>query len=224
MYPVPVPVQSPSCVWLFVTPRTAAHQATLSLTISRSLPKFISIALVMPFSHLILRCPLLLPSIFPNIRDFTIELAVRIKWPNYWSFSSSSSNEYSGLISLKIDWFHLLAVQGIFRGPLQHHSSKASILWCSAFFTVQLSQLYITTRKIIALMWTFVGRVMSLLFSTLSLSSFSCQEQSSSDFMAAVTTCSNFGAQEEEIFLYFHFFPFYLPCSNGAGCHDLSFF
>ena len=127
------------------------------------------IALVMPFSHLILRCPLLLPSIFPNIRDFTIELAVRLKWPNYWSFSSSSSNEYSGLISLKIDWFHLLAVQGIFRGPLQHHSSKASILWCSAFFTVQLSQLYMNPGKTIALtIQTFVGRVMSLLFNTLS--------------------------------------------------------
>ena len=125
----------------------------------------------MPSRHLILRCPLLLlPSIFPSIRDFTTELVVHIKWPNYWSFSSSisPSNEYSGLISLKIDWFHL-AVQGIFRSPLQHHSSKASILWHSAFFTVQVSQLYVTTGKTIDLtIQTCVGRVMSLLFNTLS--------------------------------------------------------
>ena len=126
----------------------------------------------MPFSHFILRCPLLLlPSIFPNIKDFTTELAVCIKWPNYWSFSSSisPSNEYSGLISLKIDWFHLLAVQGIFRSPFQHHSSKASILWHFAFFTVVLSQLYMTPGKTIALtIQTFVSRVMSVLFNTLS--------------------------------------------------------
>ena len=139
-----VVVQSPSRVWLFAIPWTAAYQASLSLTISWSLPKFMSIALVMPSSHLILWCPVpLLPSIFPSIRVFSNEPAVS-KWPKYWSFSFniSPSNEYSGLISLKIDWFDLLAVQGTLRRLLQHHSLKASILWHSAFFTVQLSQLY----------------------------------------------------------------------------------
>ena len=137
-----VVVQLPTHVWLFVTPWTAAHQASLSLTISQSFPKFMSIVLVKPSSNLILWCPLLLlPSIFPSIRDFSIELAVCIRWPKYWSFSFSisPSNEYSGLISLKIDWCDLLKVQGILRSLLQHHSLKASILWRSAFFMVQLS-------------------------------------------------------------------------------------
>ena len=126
----------------------------------------------MPFNHLILCCPLLLlPSIFPSIEDFSNESAVRIKWPKYWSFSFSisASNEYSGLISLKIDWFDLLAVQGVLRSLLQHHSLKASTLWCSASFTVQLSQLYVTIGKTTALtILAFVGRIMSLLFNTLS--------------------------------------------------------
>ena len=128
---------------------TAAHQSFLSLAISWHLPKFMSIALVMPSSHLILWCPLLLCSIFPRIRNFSNESAVRIGGPKYWSFSFniSLSNKYSGLISLKIDWFDLLAVQGTFRSLLQHHSSKASILWHSAFFMVQLSQPYMTIRK-----------------------------------------------------------------------------
>ena len=124
-------VQSPSHVWLFVTQRTTACQASLSLTISRSLSKFMSIALVMPSSRLILWCPLLLlPSIFPSIRDFSNESSVRIRWPKYWSFSFSisPSSEYSGLISLKIDWFDLPAVQGTLRSLLQHHGLKASIL------------------------------------------------------------------------------------------------
>ena len=130
-----------------VTPWTAARQA-LSLTISRSLPKFMFIASVMPSSHLILWCPLLLlPSIFPSIRNFSSESAVRIRRPKYYSISPSK--EYSGLISLKIDWFDLLAVQGTLRSLLQHHSSKVSVLWHSAFFTVQLSQLYVTTGKTI---------------------------------------------------------------------------
>ena len=136
-------VQSLSRARLFETPWTAASQASLSLTISRSLPKFMFIASVMPPSHLILWRPLLLlPSIFPSIRDFSNESSVHIRWPKYWSFSFSisPSSEYLGLISLKIDWFDLLAVQGILRSLLQHHSPKTSILWCSAFFVVQLSQ------------------------------------------------------------------------------------
>ena len=143
-----------------------------SLSISWSLPKFTSIASVVPSIHLILWCLLLLlPSIFPSIRDFSNESAIRIRWPKYWSFSFSvsPSNEYSGLISLKIGWFDLFAVQGTLRSLLQHHSLKASILWCSAFFMVQLSQPYMTTGNTIALtIWSFVSRVMSLLFNILS--------------------------------------------------------
>ena len=166
-----VVVQSPSHVRVFVTPWTAAHQASLSLTICWNFPKFMSITLVMPSSHLIFWCPLLLPSIFPSIQDFSSEAAIRIRWPKYWSFSFSisPSNEHSGLISLKIDWFGLLAVQGTLRNLLQHHSSQASNFWLSAFFTACLSQPYMTTWKTIALtVWTFVNRVMSLLFNTLS--------------------------------------------------------
>ena len=141
-----VVVQTPSCVWLFATPWTAAHQASLSLTISQDLPKFLFITLVMLSRHLILQCPLLLlPSIFPSIRDFSNELYVHNRWPKYWNFSISLSSEYSGLISLKIDWFDLLEVQGMFRSLLQHHSSTASILWHSAFFTVNINK---TKRKI----------------------------------------------------------------------------
>ena len=129
-----VGVQSPSLVWLFVASRPAARQASLSLTISWSLPKFMSIASVMPSNHLILWHPLILPSIFASIRDFSNDSAVYIRWPKYWSFgfSISPSNEYSELISLTIDWLYLPAVQGTFRSLLQHHSSKAPILWCSA--------------------------------------------------------------------------------------------
>ena len=146
-------VELPSQVWLFATPWTAAHQASLSLTISQSLPKFMSIASLMPFIYLILRHPLFLPSIFPSIKDFSNESAVRIRWPTYWSFSFtiSPSNEYSGLISPRIDRFDLFAVQGTFRSLLQHHSLKASIFQHSAFFTVQLSHPYMTTGKAI---WT----------------------------------------------------------------------
>ena len=171
-----VVAQSPRHVWFFETPWAAAYQASLSLTISRSLPKFMSIASVMPSSHLILWRPLLLlPSLFPCIRDFSNESAVHIRWPKYCSFnfSISPSDEYSGLISLKIDWFDLLAVQGTLRSLLQHHSSKASVLRQSIFFTVQPSQPCTTTGKSIALtVWTFVRRVMSLLFSRDKLSRF----------------------------------------------------
>ena len=161
-------VQLLSRFWLFATPWTAALQASLSITNSQSLPKFMSIESVIPSNHVILCCPLLLlPSIFPNIRVFLNESVLHIRWPKYWSFSFSisPSNEDSGLISFKMDWLDLLAVQGTLKSLLQHHSSKASILWHSAFFIAQLSYLYITTGKTIA--WTrqtFVDKVMSLLF------------------------------------------------------------
>ena len=165
-------VQLLSHVWLFVTPWTAACQASLSITNSWSLPKLMSIESVVPSSHLILCRPLLLlPSIFPIIRVFSSESVLHTRRPKYlsFSFSISPSNEQPGLISFRMDWLDLLAVQRTLKGLLQHHSSKASILQCSAFFTVQLSHPYMTTGKTIALTrWTFVGKVMSLLFNMLS--------------------------------------------------------
>ena len=143
--------QSLSRVCLFVIPWTAACQASLSITNSQSLPKLMSIELVMPSNHLILCRPLLLPpSVFPSIRVFSNASALCIRWPKYWSFSFniSPSNQHSGLISFRMDWLDLLAAQGTFKSLLQHHSSKASILPCSAFFTVQLSHPYMTTGKI----------------------------------------------------------------------------
>ena len=152
-----------------MTPWTAACQASLSLTISQSLLMFMSIALVMSPNHLILCHPLLLLSIFPTIRVFSNQLASHIRWPQYWPFSISSSNEYSRLISFNIDWFDLLAVKGTLRTLLQHYSSKASIIWCYTFFTVQFTDPYVTTGKTIALtIWTFVSKVMSLLLNILS--------------------------------------------------------
>ena len=158
-------VQSLSRVQLFVTPWTAVRQASLSITNSWSLPKLMSIESVMPSNHRILCRPLLLlPSIIPSIRVFSDESALHIRWPKYWSFSFniSPSNEHSGLISFRMDWLDLLAVQGTLKSLLQHHSSKASILWHSAFFIVQLSHPYMTTGKTIALTrQTFVDKVMS---------------------------------------------------------------
>ena len=154
-----------------MTPWTAEHQASLSIANSWSLHKFISIVSVMPSNHLILCRPLLLPSIFPSIRVFSNESILHIRRPKYWSFciSISPSNEYSGMISFRMDRLDLLAIQGTLKSLLQHHSSKASILWCSAFFIIQLSHPYMTTGKTIALTrWTFVGKVMSLLFNMLS--------------------------------------------------------
>ena len=169
-----VVVQSLSSVWLFglfaVKPWTAGHQTSVSFTISQNLLKLMSIELVMPSNHLILWHPfLLLPSIFPIIRVFFNELALHIKSPKYLSFSISPSNEYSGLISFRIDWFNLLAVYGTLKSLFQPHSLKASVLQRSAFFIVQLSHPYITTGKIVALtVWTFVIKVMPLLFETVS--------------------------------------------------------
>ena len=165
-------VQSLSCVRLFAIPWTAAHQASLSIINSRSSPKLMSIGSVMPSNHLILCCPLLLqPSIFPSIRAFSNESALRIRWPKYWSFSFSisPSNKHPGLISFRMDWLDLLAIQGTLKSLLQHHTSKASILRRSAFFIVRLSHLYMTTGKTIAsTRRNFVGKVMSLLLNMLS--------------------------------------------------------
>ena len=165
-------VQLFSHVRIFVTPRTAACQASLSITNSRSLFKLMSIKSVMPSNHLILYHPLLLlHSIFPSIRVFSNQSLLHIRWPKYWKFSFSigTSNEYSGLISFRIDWFALLAVQGTPKSLLQCHNSKVSIFWHSVFFIVQLSHPFMTTGKTIALTrWTFIDKVMSLLFNMLS--------------------------------------------------------
>ena len=165
-------VQSFSRVPLFATPWTIACQASQSTIISQSLLKLMSIELVMPSKHLIPCCLLLLlASVFPSIKVFSNELALHIRWPKFQSinFNTSPSNEYSGLFSFKIDWFDLLAVQGTLKSLLQHHSSRASILWHSVFFLVQLSHSYMTTAKTIVLtIWIFVSKVMSLLFNMLS--------------------------------------------------------
>ena len=164
-------VQLLRCVGLFATPWTAARQASLSITNSRSPPKLMSIESVMPSNHLILCCPLLLPpSIFPSIRVFSKESALHIWRLKFWSFSFniSPSNEHPGLISFRIDWLDLLEVKGTFKSLFQHHSPKASTLWHSGFFIAQLSHPYRTTGKTIALTgWTCVGKVMSLIFNML---------------------------------------------------------
>ena len=164
-------VQSLSHIWHFVNPWAAARQASLSVTNSQNLLKLMSIESVMPSNHLIFCHPLIPPSIFPSIKVFCNESVLHIRGPKYWSFSFSisPSNEYSRLISFRIDWFDCLAVQGTLKSLLQHHSSKASILLHSVFFMVQLSHPYMTTGKTVALIvWTFVGKVMSLLFNVLS--------------------------------------------------------
>ena len=159
--------QSLSCIWPFVTLWTAACQPSLSFTILQSLFKLMPIESVVLSKHLIFcHSLLLLPSIFPSIRAFSNESTLRIQWPKYWSFSISLSNEYSGLISFRMDWFDLLGFQGTLKNLLQHHSSRASICRCLAIFMIQILHLYVTTGETIALtMWTFVGKVMSLLSS-----------------------------------------------------------
>ena len=186
-----------------------------------------SIRSVMPSSHLILCRPLLLPSVFPSIRVFSNESAVRIRWPKYWSFNFiSPSNEYSGLISFRIEWLDVLAVQGALKSLLQHHSSKASILQHSAFFIVQLSHPYMTTGKTKALTrWTFVGKVTSLLLNMLSRLVITFLPRSKCLLISWLQSLSAviFGAQKSKVCHCFHFFPIYLPWSDGAGSHDLSF-
>ena len=171
-----------------------------------------SIKSVMSSNHLVLCCPLLLlPSVFPSIRVFSNESFLHIRWPQYWSFSFSisPSNEYSGLISFRMDWLDLLAVHGTLKSLLQHHSSKASILWHSASFMVQLSHPFMTTGKTTALTrQTFVDKVISLLFNMLSRLVITFLPRSTSfNFMAAVTICSDFGAQENKVCHCFHCFP-----------------
>ena len=202
-----------SHVQLFVTAWTAARQASLSITNSWSLLKFMSIELVVPSNHLIHCLPLLLlPSIFLSIRVFPYESVLLIRWPEYWSFSFniSPSYEYLELISFRMDWLDLLAVQGTLKSLLQHHSSKAAILQCSAFFIVQLSHPHMTTGKTIALTrHTFVSKVMSLRFNMLSplVTAFLPR----SNEIASVTICNDFGAQENKVCHCFRCFPIYLP-------------
>ena len=165
-------VQLLSCIQLSATPWAVAHQASLSITNSQSLLKLLSVNSVIPSNHLILCRPLLLPpSVFLSIRVFSKESVLHIRWPKYWSFSFniSLSSEYSGLISLRMDWLDLLAVQGTLKNLLQHHNSKASILQRSAFFMVQFSHTYMTGKTITLTRWTFVAKVMSLLFNTPSM-------------------------------------------------------
>ena len=188
-----------------------------------------SIESVMPSNHLIHCYPLrLLPSIFPTIRVFSNESVLHLRWLMYWNFSFSIStfNEHSGLISFRIDWFDLLAVQRTLKNLLQHHSSKASILWHSAFFMVQLLHPYMTTGKTIALsIWTFVGKLMSLLFNALSRFVIAFLPRSKSLLISWLKS-STVILEPKKIksVSVSTFFPIYLPWSNGTGCHDLGFF
>ena len=182
----------------------------------------------MPSNHLILYRPLLLlSSIFPSIRVFFNESVLGIRWPKYWSFnfSISPSNEYSGPISFRIDWLDLLAVQGTLQSPLQHHSSKASILWHSAFFIVQLSHPYMTTGKTIALTrQMFVGKVMSLVFSMLSRLVITFLPRSKDLFISRLQSPSAVILEPKKIVSHcFHRFPIYLPWTDRTRCHDLRF-
>ena len=189
--------------------------STSSFPVLHYLPKFAQTHVHLGddgYNHLILYHPLLLPSVFPSIRVFSNESALHIRWPKHWCFSISPSKEQSRLISFRIDWFDLLAVQGTFKSYLQNHISKATILWCSAFFMVQLSHPCVTTGKTIALtIWTFVSKVMSLLFNMLSrfVIAFLLRSKHSFNFMIAVTICRDFGAQENKVCHCFHCFFIY---------------
>ena len=223
---VVVVVQLLSHVHFFATPWTAACQASLSFIITQVLFKLMSLEFVMPSNHLILCCPLLLPpSIFPSIRVFSNESVLHTRQPKYWSLSLSisPSNEYSGLISFRMDWFEFLAIQGTLKSLLQHHSSKASIHWCSAFFMVQLSHPYMTTGKTIALTRrTFVGKVMFLLFNMLSRLVITFLPRSKHLLISWLQSPSTVILEPKKIVCYcFHCFHIYLTWSDGTGCHDL---
>ena len=218
-------VQLLSCVRLFTAPWIAARQASLSITISGSPLKLTSIELVMPSSHLILcRLLFLLPPIPPSIRVFSNESTLRLRWPKYWSssFSISPSKEHPGLISFRMDWLDLLAVQGTRKSLLQHHSSKAAILQCSAFFTVQLSHPHMTTGKTIALTrWTLVGKVMSLLFNMLSRLVITFLPRSKHLLISWLQSPSAVILEPKKIKS--DTVPIYFPRSDGTRCHDLRF-
>ena len=218
-------VQLLSHVWLFATPWTTARHTSLSITNSRSPPKSMSIESVVPSNHLIFcRHLLLLPSIFPSIGVFSNESALHIRLPKYWSFSFniSPSNEHPGLISFRMDWLDLLAVQGNLKSLLQHHSSKASILQRSAFFIVQLSHLYMTTGKIIALTRrTYVGKVMSLLFNMLSRLVLSFLPRSKRLLISWLQSPSAVILEPRKIVS--HCFHIYLPWSDGTDAMILIF-
>ena len=220
-------VQLLSHMWLFATPWTAACQAPLSLTVSWSLLRFVSIESMILSSHLILCCPFLLPSVFPSIRVFSSESAVLIRWPKYWNFSFriSPSNEFSGLISFRIGWFDLLAVQGTLKNLLQQHNSKASILQCSAFLMVQWSNPYMTSGKTKTLtIWTFVGKVMSLLFNMWSRFVIVFLPRSRCLLISRLQSPSTVILEPQRGNLsLLPPFPFCLPWSDRTGCHDLSF-
>ena len=214
-----------SRVQLLVTPWIAAHQASLSISNSRSSLRLTSIESVMPSSHLILCHPLLLlPPIPPSIRVFSNESTLRMTWPKYWSFSFSiiPSKEIPALISFRMDWLDLLAVQGTLKGLLQHHSSKASILQCSAFFIVQLSHPYMTTGKTIVLTrWTFVGKVMSPLLNMLSRLDITFLPRSKRLLISWLQSPSAVILEPPKIKVWPCFL--YFPWSDGTGCHDLRF-
>ena len=204
------------------------HQLPEFTQLTMSLLKLMSIKSAVPSNHLILCRPLLLlPSIFPSIRVSSNESVLHIRWPKYWSFcfSISPSNEYSGLISYKIDWLDLLAVQGTLKSLLQHHSSKASILRHSAFFKAQLSHPYMTTGKTIAsTRRTFVGEVMPLLFNTLSRLVITFLPRSKHLLISWLQSPSAVILEPPQIVCHcFRCFPIYLPWSDGTGCHDVSF-
>ena len=218
-------VQLLSHVWLFASSGTAARQASLSITNSWNLLKLMSITSVMPSNHLILCYPLLLPSVFLSIRVFASDSVLCIRWPKYWSFSFSiiTSNESSGLISFRIDWLDLLAVQGTVKGLFQHHSWKASIFRYSAFFILQLSYPYMTTGKTIALTrWTFHDKVMSLLFNMLSRLVIAFLPRGKHLLISLLQSSSAviLGAPQNKVY---HCFPSYIPWNDGTGCHYLNF-
>ena len=221
-------VQSLRHIWSFASPWTAAQQASLSITKTLSLLKLMSIKSVMPSDHLILYHPLLLlPSIFPSIRVFSNESVFHIRWPKDWSFSFSisPSNEYSGLVCFRIDWLDLPAVQGTLKSLLQHHSSKASILWCSTFFIVQLSYPYMTTGKTIVLTkWTFDGKVMSVLFNMLYRLVIAFLPRSKCLLISWLQSpCAVILEPQKLVSHCFHCFRIYLQWNDRTRCHELSF-
>ena len=215
-------------IWFLAIPWTEAHKVSLSFTVPQSLLKLMSIELILPSNHIILCHPsFLLPSIFPSIRVFSNELALCIRWPKYWSFSFSinPSNDYSELISFRIDWFHLLAVQGTLKSLLEYHSLKASVLQHSAFFMVQLSHSHMTTGKIALNIWTFVIKVMSLLFNMLSRFVIAFLPRNKCLLISRLQSLSTVILEPKKIksAIASTFSLSILPWNDGSGCHDLRF-